>query len=967
MASIRGKIINPIKVGGDIIKEIETPVNVLIGTNINYNASSLSTYIESKNALFLPTDLSNVDNLFSISTPEKYGQSIFRNKLTEKTITLFLSGNSSDSILPIPIYPNNQIRYIDGGKTYQLLSSRNESNNYGWEPVSNRELYSHVERSDFDSFDFPQVTIRGVRKIPVNSGETLCGPISYTGYTYDRLNYNWLFGNNSGISFNPIENGDKPIPISGSMISQEGVSSISNENGELLFYTNGETVFTSANTIMLSGTGLSSSGTSTQSSIIVPKPNSNQYYIFTTDYNGSPNGFEYSTVNMDLQNGEGQVENKNIKLINSPLTEKVTACNHSNGEDYWVITHTSGDSNYYIYSVTSSGLGGPIINNIGSTHNTVRGYMKTSPDGKKLISLLYDEDIIDIFDFESSAGTLSNVISLTGFSFNVGPYGLEFSSDSSKFYVSEGAGEEIYQFDLSYTSSTEMIDNIIRVASISGASLGALQMGPDERIYVADYGNTNLHIIHRPNGLGVLCNFEENAFPLTSSTITGTSSFWGLPNIITTKSYSCDRCVYITPNSKTGFSFEFLINDINGVINTNKLSYNGEIYKYNQNSGVFDESSLYNFSLTYDNLTASTKNDIFLPLANIGEGEFLVKSYWGYDVNTLLAKQQKVRKNSVDTYKRGNIYGLYYPETDWYFINMFETEKPAFNNSTTPLPNGTNTLLVSSQFTTSGVTDYYVNGLSEPIVSYNGSILAKNIEYSAFTTGTTQFIRLLFTPLDKQVLTYAYIENGGTSDLIADLYTVSTVNSGDTGTQLETDRVFFNNTTGKYEFYLVSVPASDVLMSINGSTLVKDVEYYLSSSNNRRVILEETLVNGDIIEAFYQPKASNSGGIATNNLIVSWSIDTQPTSTNGKFTIEVADPSDIDFQNILYSEVIDYVIGQRSYSKDLLLTNAVAGDKFIYRVKNEKFYTPIIGVTIYSVNYSDIVNIEILTNSGNSY
>ena len=100
-------------------------------------------------------------------------------------------------------------------------------------------------------------------------------------YTYDRLNYNWLFGNNSGISFNPIENGDKPIPLSGSMISQEGVSSISNQNGELLFYTNGETVFTSANTIMLSGTGLSSSGTSTQSSIIVPQPNSNKYYIFT--------------------------------------------------------------------------------------------------------------------------------------------------------------------------------------------------------------------------------------------------------------------------------------------------------------------------------------------------------------------------------------------------------------------------------------------------------------------------------------------------------------------------------------------------------------------------------------------------------------------------------------------------------------------------------------------------------------
>jgi hypothetical protein len=149
------------------------------------------------------------------------------------------------------------------------------------------------------------------------------------------------FGKNAGISFNPIIEGNKPIIFSGGMVTQEGTSSVSNQIGELLFYTNGETVYTSGNTIMVNGTGLSSSGTSTQSAIIVPKPDSNKYYIFTTDYNGSPNGFEYSVVNMDLQNGNGEVETKNIKLINSPITEKVTACNNMNDESYWVIAEIS--------------------------------------------------------------------------------------------------------------------------------------------------------------------------------------------------------------------------------------------------------------------------------------------------------------------------------------------------------------------------------------------------------------------------------------------------------------------------------------------------------------------------------------------------------------------------------------------------------------------------------------------------
>ena len=67
------------------------------------------------------------------------------------------------------------------------------------------ELFPYVERSDFDSFDFPQVTIRGVRKIPATTADTLCGPVTYTGYTYDRLNYNWLFAAHAGINFNPIK------------------------------------------------------------------------------------------------------------------------------------------------------------------------------------------------------------------------------------------------------------------------------------------------------------------------------------------------------------------------------------------------------------------------------------------------------------------------------------------------------------------------------------------------------------------------------------------------------------------------------------------------------------------------------------------------------------------------------------------------------------------------------------------
>ena len=492
-------------------------------------------------------------------------------------------------------------------------------------------------------------------------------------------------------------------------------------------------------------------------------------------------------------------------------------------------------------------------------------------------------------------------------------------------------------------------------------------MGPDEKIYVADYGKDYLHMIHRPNGLGVLCNFEENGFNLTTSGVTGTTSTWGLPNVITNKTLSPDRFVYLINSGRLGYLFNLLVNNVNDVVESKNLSYYGEVYKYDQTNSGFTNSALYNFSLGYENLTGTTGNTIYLPSVNLGEGEFLIKSYWQYNVNTFLAKQQEVRKNNIDTYKRGILYGLYYPETDWYFISLFEAEKPLFNNSVAPAPASIDTLVVQTVFTNSGTTQYVVNGLSDPIVSYNGSVLAKGIEYSANTTASTPYIQLLFTPLDREILTYAYVDNGTSNNLYGDVYTIVTIYSGATGTQTSSDRVFYNTTENKYEFYLVSSPASDIVLSINGSILAKNIEYYQSTSNERRIILEETLNVGDIIEAFYVPNSNIIGLVPTNTPAISWSINSAPISANGKFTIEFADPSDTNFQNIQYSSVTDYVVGEKTYKIFVTLTNASAGDKFIYRIKNEKFYTPIIGEVIYSYSYSDVSSIEIQYNSGGAY
>src|SRR5690606_37545383 len=111
----------------------------------------------------------------------------------------------------------------------------------------------------------------------------------------------------------------------GQLNTIEGCSSISDENGNLLFYTDGITVYNRLHVIMSNGFGLLGDPSSSQSAIVVPKPNDPDiYYIFTVGSNQSLTGLKYSVVDMTSDGGLGQVVQKNINLL-SQCSVKVSA------------------------------------------------------------------------------------------------------------------------------------------------------------------------------------------------------------------------------------------------------------------------------------------------------------------------------------------------------------------------------------------------------------------------------------------------------------------------------------------------------------------------------------------------------------------------------------------------------------------------------------------------------------------
>ncbi len=140
------------------------------------------------------------------------------------------------------------------------------------------------------------------------SGCTSFDDIVVTEYGVQRQVFNqWYFGEMAGLDFNS----NPPAPLLDGMIfSEEGCATMSDDNGQLLFYTNGSTVWNKDHLVMANGQGIGGDSTAAQSSIILPFPDDNtMFYIFTTEevYGDFTFNLKMSIVDMKKDTARGQV------------------------------------------------------------------------------------------------------------------------------------------------------------------------------------------------------------------------------------------------------------------------------------------------------------------------------------------------------------------------------------------------------------------------------------------------------------------------------------------------------------------------------------------------------------------------------------------------------------------------------------------------------------------------------------
>ena len=365
------------------------------------------------------------------------------------------------------------------------------------------------------------------------------------GQIYSQRNDTWVFGYNSGLDFktipptlihpefrNKFTNYHK-ISDDWSDVS----SSISDCNGDLLFYTSGCCIWNKLFQPMSNGVlmgdcnvNISLGVDQNDNVLIVPKPGDiYKYYVFSSNGKDYPdeiyNGIYYSEVDMTLNGGLGAVDSFKNNRLTSLFTPGIVAIPHQNNVDWWLVTKPKEDS-FYVFLITNAGINNiPIVsyglgNNYISSLNWRNGIISTSHDFKNIAVSFVNPALSAysafLFDFNRTNGQITNPVPLLRENQHPGKvtFGIEFSANDSFIYLTT-------PLDWFSINSNNQIMQVERYASNIPATKVTLaqniisyflMLGQDNKIYFCHNYTEKLGVINNPDKKGTTCSLMLNSY-----------------------------------------------------------------------------------------------------------------------------------------------------------------------------------------------------------------------------------------------------------------------------------------------------------------------------------------------------------------------------------------------------------------------------------------------------------------------
>lgn len=370
----------------------------------------------------------------------------------------------------------------------------------------------------------------------------LCAAIPFAVRAQGENNI-WTFGYFLSLDFNA----GAPVMGTSSIMSHEGCAAISDANGDLLFYSNGNEVWDRNHNVMPNGTGilsnngpLGSTGSSTQGVAFMPFiEDTNKYYLFVLESfesAGTPANIKlrYNVIDRSLNGGLGDVVagQKNI-LLDTVGSEKMFLAKGA-GCYNWLVTHRGQSNEFVAWKIEAGGINPAKVVSAsgGGVNHFSSGEMKISHDHKKIALSVLDENTIEVHDFDRATGIVSNALIVdTAYTsplpYNLLLYGMEFSPDNSKLYYAVWGPNPLRQIDLSLLPDLTATQASRTDINTAGSFVG-MRVGPDGKIYICRPSTSRISVINYPNNPGSSCGLDVTGI------YAGNGLRWGLGNRVVT-------------------------------------------------------------------------------------------------------------------------------------------------------------------------------------------------------------------------------------------------------------------------------------------------------------------------------------------------------------------------------------------------------------------------------------------------